>query len=159
MSPSSLRRCTVSPCVRTPFRPGLGLPCAALGFRLSPSSPLAHSSAAYFPAAGGPLHRGGGCGRRGKDRWAPRLLQLLAPHQEGQIKGCHRNEGRGHPVPPELVLTCSMETGAYVCPQNEAQAWGWSGPRASTPEPLCFVLSGPIFLCCGDNLICLLGFT
>lgn len=36
----------------------------------------------------------------------------------------------------------SVEMEAYVHPLEEAQVWGWGGPRASTPDPLCHVSSG-----------------
>lgn len=67
----------------------------------------------------------------------------------------------GHPVPSRArALMSSVEMEAYVHPLEEAQVWGWGGPRAGTPDPLCHVSSGLAFLTVrwGQfSLICLLG--
>lgn len=95
-------------------------------------------------------------------RWTITLWRWLGKEREGQVGVWSVPD----PWTPSSFQSwcshaCSVEMEAYVHPQEEAQAWGWGGPRISTPDPLCHVSSGLVFLSVrwGPlSLICLLGF-
>lgn len=90
------------------------------------------------------------------------IVEVAGKQREGQVGVCSASA----PWMPSSCQswcshTCSVEMEVYVCPLEEAQAWGQGGPRMGTPDPLCHVSPGPVSLSVRwgqSSLICLLGF-